>query len=122
VWTTDRTAARPLSTVGVVPSDVTLDASRVPADVAGEVSDAELAACALAADPEAKVDDDAVCLWDVCGGPAPNRLPAWYMPAPSGGRVRSGWRRTVILLIVVSFIAINAAGLCSTYGRVAFGG
>jgi len=105
-----------------VPSDVTLDASRAPADVAGEVSDAELAACALAADPEATVDDGAVCLWDVCGGPAPSRLPAWYMPAPAGGRLRSGWRRAIIVLIVVSFVAINVAGLCSTYGRVAFGG
>jgi hypothetical protein len=105
-----------------VPSDLTLDAPRAPADPADEVSDAELAACALAADPEATVDDDALCLWEVCGGSAPSRLPAWYMPAPSGGRLFSGWRRTVIVLIVVAFIAINVAGLCSTYGRVAFGG
>jgi len=105
-----------------VPSDVTFDVSSAPDDVAGEVSDAALAACALAADPDATVDDDAVCLWDVCGTTAPSRLPAWYMPAPAGGRLRSGWRRAIIVLIVASFVAINAAGLCSTYGRVAFGG
>ena len=104
-----------------MPSDVTLDAFSAPLDVVGEVSDAELAACALAADPEVRVDDDAVSLWDVCGEPAADRLPAWYMPAPAGGRLRSGWRRAVIVLIVVVFVALNAYGLCSTYGRVVFG-
>jgi hypothetical protein len=105
-----------------VPSDVTLAASCAADDPAGGVSDAELAACALAADPNATVDDDAVCLWDMCGTAAPSRLPAWYMPAPAGGRLRAGWRRAIIVLIVASFVAINAAGLCSTYGRVVFGG
>jgi hypothetical protein len=44
------------------------------------------------------------------------------MPAAMGsGRLLRGWRRRVVLLIVASFVLINAYGLCSTYGHVAFG-
>ncbi len=39
------------------------------------------------------------------------------MPAPvrGGGRVR-GWRRWLILLLVLTFVIIEAYGLCTTYG------
>jgi hypothetical protein len=86
------------------------------------MDDDELCAAALAADPETIVTDDAVCLWDRTGhGPQP--LPEWYMPAPMGGTLR-GWRRHFarfnIALIIASFVAINACGLCNTYGQLHF--
>jgi hypothetical protein len=39
-------------------------------------------------------------------------------------RVLTGWRRHLVrwnvVLIVASFLAINAAGLCNTYGQLHF--
>ena len=87
-------------------------------------SDDELADLALAADPDAGVADDAVPLSEFRGAGGTNGeplLPAWYMPAPAGaGRLLQGWRRRVVLLIVASFVLLNAYGLCSTYGYVGF--
>lgn len=85
------------------------------------MTDDELTLLALAADPDAPLAEDAVPIWalglDADQGPA--LLPDWYMPAPSGGVAAGpGWRRRVALLIIVSFLAINAAGLCSTYGHI----
>jgi hypothetical protein len=85
------------------------------------LTDDELAALALAADPDVPLGDDAVCLWDVTGDQPDRRLPEWYMPAPMGGRLLSGWRRRVVILIIVSFVLIDAYGLCNTYGWVHFG-
>jgi hypothetical protein len=87
-------------------------------------TDEELSELALAADAEAGVADDAVPLGEflLAGGPGEELLPDWYMPAPAGaGRLLQGWRRRVVLLIVASFLLINAYGLCSTYGHVGFG-
>lgn len=36
------------------------------------------------------------------------------------GLLLQGWRRRVVLLIIASFVLINAYGLCSTYGYVSF--
>ena len=44
-------------------------------------------------------------------------LPDWYMPF-AGGAPLTGWRRKAALFIVVSFLALTAAGLCTTYGSV----
>ena len=86
------------------------------------ISDAELTALALAADPDAAVDDDAVPLTDLGSSGGTGLLPGWYMPPPTGGTpLLEGWRRRAALLIVVSFVLINAYGLCSTYGEVGFG-
>jgi hypothetical protein len=84
------------------------------------ISDEELAAEALAADPDQMVPDDAVPLWvALADGDEPALLPDWYMPAPGAGTTaRPGWRRRVGVGLVVSFVLINAAGLCSTYGSV----
>jgi hypothetical protein len=84
-------------------------------------SDDELTALALAADPDSPLDDDAVSLWELTGYDADRHLPAWYMPSPMGGRPVVGWRRRVILFIIIAFVVIDAYGLCSTYGLVKFG-
>ncbi len=89
-------------------------------------TDDELIQLALAADPDAGVADDAVPLSEFLGSTERSQgadlLPGWYMPAPVGtGRLLEGWRRRIVLLIVVSFVLINAVGLCSTYGHVGFG-
>lgn len=83
------------------------------------ISDAELEAMALGAAPDPVLGDDAVPLEPPGHDPL---LPSWYMPAPAPATTpRPGWRRRVAVLVIVSFLLINAAGLCSTYGRVTFG-
>ena len=79
-----------------------------------EVSDAELTELALAADPDAPIPDDAVPFGHRTSGAL---LPAWYMPVPMGAS-RSGRMRLTVGLIVMSLLALNAAGLCVTYGVV----
>ena len=85
-----------------------------PVDI--HVGDEELAALALAADPDTVVAADAVSLWET-GDAGP--LPAWYMPAPTGGqRLLTGWRRRLVFVVIAAFLLINVYGLCSTYGWV----
>jgi hypothetical protein len=86
-----------------------------------ELADDELCALALAADPETKVDDDAVSFWDLTSRDADPSLPDWYMPAPmTGGRLLRGWQRVPVGLVIASFLVINAFGLCNTYGHLGF--
>jgi hypothetical protein len=85
------------------------------ADDEPALTDDELAAVALAADPDLPLADDAVPLADP---DAPSAfLPSWYMPV---ARARRGtaWRRVVIAVIVLAFLLINVLGLCITYGRL----
>ncbi len=89
------------------------------------LTDDELTVQALAAGSDVSVADDAVPLSEFLGSTEPSEgadlLPGWYMPAPMGsGHLLEGWRRRIVLLIVVSFVLINAVGLCSTYGYVGF--
>lgn len=86
-------------------------------------TDDELAEQALAADPRTALPDGAVPLREFLGAAADGELlPGWYMPPPAGaGRLLEGWRRRIVLLIVASFVLINAYGLCSTYGLDGFG-
>jgi len=87
-----------------------------------ELTDEQLTALALAADPDATLAVDAVSLWDLAPEEGGDLLPGWYMPAPAAGtRSFRGWRRWLILLIVVTFVALEAYGLCSTYGQVVLG-
>ncbi len=76
-------------------------------------SDDELAALALAADPDAPLPPDSVP-W---GAGGTGLLPDWYMPGQVARR-RRGWRTVVALAVVVGLVAINAAGLCITYGHL----
>ena len=87
------------------------------------LTDDELTALALAADPDVEMGEDAVSVWDLAEPEADaDLLPAWYMPSPmTRSRLLHGWRRTVVLLVIASFLLINAYGLCSTYGWVGFG-
>ena len=86
------------------------------------LTDDDLTEQALAADADFQVADDAVPLDEfLASEKRPELLPGWYMPAPMGSaRLLQGWRRRVVLLIVISFVLINAVGLCSTYGYVGF--
>lgn len=94
----------------------------MPAELAAGISDEELSALALAAGDAEIVDDDAISLWDLDPPQAHGLLPGWYMPtAAAGTRRLRGWRRNVALMVVTAFLAIDAAGLCSTYGPIISG-
>jgi hypothetical protein len=82
-----------------------------------EISDDELAAFAMAADPDAPVPDDAVPFGDRDPSTFP-LLPDWYMPAPRGhrNRGRSRSRDAVMLVLAASLVVINVGGFCVTYG------
>ena len=89
-------------------------------------SNDELEALALAVSHDAEIADDAVPINEFLvsreWSPSSDLLPAWYMPAPMATtHLLQGWRRRVVLLIIASFLLINAYGLCSTYGSVGFG-
>ncbi len=85
--------------------DVELDAA--------PLTDEELTAQALAADPDVVLSPDTPP-WEL---PSAGLLPDWYMPG-TVARPRHGWRRVVALAVVVGLVAINAAGLCITYGHL----
>jgi hypothetical protein len=78
-----------------------------------DVTDEELTAEALAADPDAPLADDAMPFesGDDAGG---SNLPDWYMPAAGAGRTRG--RVMVLAVLAGSLVAGNAAGFCVTFG------
>ena len=82
-------------------------------------TDDELAALALAADPEGALDLDAVPVSEVIGSDDLGLLPAWYMPSPMLRHRRlEGWRRRLVIALIIGFLLIDAGGLCFTYGVV----
>jgi hypothetical protein len=80
------------------------------------ITEEELTALALAADPNQPLDATAVPL-SVYLSQVPGILPGWYMP-PAMAACGNRWRTPVILAIVAAFLMIEAWGLCSTYGQV----
>ena len=82
------------------------------------ISDEELTALALAADPDQPLGADAVPLADYLAD-AFGPLPEWYM-APVMARHSGRRRQAVILGVVGAFLLIEAFGLCSTYGQFPF--
>ena len=77
-----------------------------------EITDEELEAEALAADPDTPIDDGAEPFGAT---PETGLLPEWYMPAPAAfGRTRS--RVVAVSVIIASLVVVNGAGLCVTYG------
>jgi hypothetical protein len=79
-------------------------------------TDDELTELALAADLDPPLDDDAVPFRSD-DGRFGDLLPDWYMPAPAS---RRGRRAHVVVtsVIVLSLMAVNAVGLCVTYGHL----
>jgi hypothetical protein len=78
-----------------------------------DITDDEVTALALAADPDQPVDRDAVPI--SLGVDAEGLLPEWYMPTPTstgGGSARHWLLGGLVLILVV----INGAGLCVTNG------
>lgn len=77
------------------------------------ISDEELTALALAADPNTPFDADAVP-FSSSDDLGPALLPEWYMPAPS---LRRSTPRTVVLAsVAIAMFVINVGGVCVTYG------
>jgi hypothetical protein len=98
---------------------MTLDTSTFTpsgADATEAVTGEELEAMALAADPSEPLSDDAIP-YDQFVGSTPSLLPEWYM-GPATRVHASRWRRPVVLAVVLAFLFIDAAGLCSTYGII----
>ena len=93
-------------------------------DDAAPVTDDELTALALAAEADPPLGEDAVDIARVLGPGTGSPWPSWYMPAPMGLRRLTGWRRALVRCsvasVVASFVVINAAGLCNTYGQLHF--
>ena len=86
-----------------------------PGDI-NPISDDELTALALAADPLAPLDEDAVA-WNGLMLHRSGLLPDWYMPTPAA--IRTGrLPRALVITLIVGFVAINAFGLCITSGFI----
>ena len=86
------------------------------------LSDDELTLLALAEPFDPVASADAVSYWDVVAPKDLGLLPSWYMPSPSAGtRQLRGWRANVAYLVTGSIVALNAAGLCITYGHLTLG-
>lgn len=78
------------------------------------VNDEELTALALAADPTAPINPDAVP-WHFGYGFEKNPLPEWYMPRPMATR-RGRGTQLVVLSVVAGMMVVCAFGLCITSG------
>jgi hypothetical protein len=78
------------------------------------ISDDELTALALAADPNDPLDANAVP-WSGIGVEPPGLLPNWYMPVPSY-QLRGRFSRAVVITLIAGFLVIDAFGLCITSG------
>ena len=83
-------------------------------DPEGALSDQELTALALAADPDAPLPDDAVPI-GIHLARLGSSLPSWYMP-PAVARGGRRWKTPFVVAIVSAFLLIDALGLCNTYG------
>jgi len=80
-------------------------------------TDAELTSMALAADPDAPLDDDAIPLAVHLAQFAGAALPQWYM-APAMARSGRRWRTPVVVTIIAAFVLIEVLGLCNTFGQL----
>jgi hypothetical protein len=78
------------------------------------LSDDELTALALAADPRELLDPDAVP-WTGATALSQGPLLDWYMPRATATR-RGRPTMVVIAAIIVGILVINAFGLCITSG------
>ena len=83
-------------------------------DGEGELTDEELTALALAADPDAPIAEGAVPI-GIHLAQLGSALPLWYMPPAvrQGGR---HWKAPFVIAVVSAFLLIDLMGLCNTYG------
>ena len=81
------------------------------------LSDEELEALALAADPDAPLPDDAVPL-DLGAPSGLSLLPTWYMAPVVGRRLTRKRYKVAIVVLIAAFLLIDAFGLCATYGPI----
>ena len=83
-------------------------------DAEGRLTDAALTALALAADPDAPIDEGAVPI-GIHLAQMGASLPMWYMPPAvrQGGR---RWKAPFVIAVVSAFLLIDLMGLCNTYG------
>ncbi|HQT98916.1 MAG TPA: hypothetical protein PLG60_00270 [Acidimicrobiales bacterium] len=80
------------------------------------ISDDELSALALAADPSAPIDTTAPP-WRGAWASGPLLIPEWYMPRPTSSSSRR--RRGALIaigLVLAGLLIIDAFGLCITSG------
>lgn len=101
------------------PTRIDADHDLDPLGLAVPITDDDLCAQALAADPDEPLGADAIP-FAAAGSEFPALLPAWYMPAATA-RVRTRWHAVVVALVIAGFVIINACGYCITYGRLTFG-
>ena len=80
------------------------------------ITDEELTRQALSAELHPVIDPGALP-WRGAGESASSILPDWYMPSAHARR-RGPVTRATVLVLIASFVAINALGLCVTYGVV----
>ena len=83
-------------------------------DPGGRLTDAELTALALAADPDAPIAEGAVPI-GIHLAQMGLSLPMWYMP-PVARRGGSRWKAPLVIVVVSAFLLIDLMGLCNTYG------
>jgi hypothetical protein len=81
------------------------------------ITDDELTAMALAADPTQPLSDEALPI-GIYLAQLPSPLPQWYMPPAIARQHRWWW--PVVIGVVAAFLIIDAFGLCSTYGPLVF--
>jgi hypothetical protein len=81
---------------------------------ASTISDDDLTALALSADPHPTIDPH-VAPWRPVADAFTGLLPDWYMPTPSGSHRGKG-AKIAIGVIIASFVIVNALGLCITNG------
>jgi hypothetical protein len=82
----------------------------------GPLSDEELTALALAADPDQPVNADAVP-WDLYPQPSVGALPRCYLPLVMAGASK-GWRTPVVMAIIAALVVVDLFGLCITFGQL----
>jgi len=102
---------------GALQAEPDADAEALPGDE--PISDEELEALALAADPNETAGIDAVPFFATPAYGA-HLLSSWYMPAVAMRR-SSGWHKPVVIAIVATLVVLEALGLCSVFGQVVVG-
>ncbi len=91
-----------------------MDPDGMLTDGGSELTDAELTALALAADPDAPIAEGAVPI-GIHLAQMGASLPLWYMP-PVARQGSSRWKAPVVIVVVSAFLLIDLMGLCNTYG------